>query len=374
MKTLTKKSTIVCLAIILLLKVSNAQNKQSIAVINVDTRNINLDANSMTDLVRLELEKTHVYTVMDKFDVNDYLKKSNLKSDSCFSKTCLINIGKALQVDKILTGNIDLIGEKVVIVLKMFDIKTESAEKTDVMEYINLPEIQKMVEISVKNIAGLKNDEKLLDLIVSYDAPIISPKTQLRLNGPRMGASYIMAPASKALQAPKSEGGFDMFPITSDFGYQYETKYLSSGNFQALIEYVFTISGIESGKFFPSFAFLNGLRENTTGFEFAFGPIFKFTKIAEGFYDSYGFLGEKNKWHVLYEWPYEKGNIRDYYTIKERVDNRGRIKFASNLAFAIGKTFRSGYLNIPVNLYFIPDKEGSVIGLSFGFNVSKIRK
>jgi len=41
------------------------------------------------------------------------------------------------------------------------------------------------------------------------------------------------------------------------------------------------------------------------------------------------------------------------------------------MVIAIGKTFTSGYLNIPVNAYFSPRKEGNVFGLTFGFNVSK---
>jgi len=32
-----------------------------------------------------------------------------------------------------------------------------------------------------------------------------------------------------------------MFPITSEFGYQFETQYLSAGYFQALVEYILII-------------------------------------------------------------------------------------------------------------------------------------
>ena len=42
-----------------------------------------------------------------------------------------------------------------------------------------------------------------------------------------------------------------------------------------------------------------------------------------------------------------------------------------SLIVAIGKTFKSGYLNIPVNLYYSPKKGGSIIGLTFGFNIAK---
>ncbi|MBK6526803.1 MAG: hypothetical protein IPG07_15360 [Crocinitomicaceae bacterium] len=38
---------------------------------------------------------------------------------------------------------------------------------------------------------------------------------------------------------------------------------------------------------------------------------------------------------------------------------------------AFGRTFRSGALNIPVNIYYSSNKFGGVIGASIGFNVNK---
>ena len=35
------------------------------------------------------------------------------------------------------------------------------------------------------------------------------------------------------------------------------------------------------------------------------------------------------------------------------------------------KAFHSGYLNIPVNLFYSSGKEGGYIGLSVGFNIAK---
>ena len=36
-----------------------------------------------------------------------------------------------------------------------------------------------------------------------------------------------------------------------------------------------------------------------------------------------------------------------------------------------GKTFKSGKLNIPVNVYVIPSKDGIRMGASFGFNAKR---
>lgn len=43
----------------------------------------------------------------------------------------------------------------------------------------------------------------------------------------------------------------------------------------------------------------------------------------------------------------------------------------SGFIFGVGKSFKSGKLNIPVNLYLIPNKSGLRFGLSVGFNAKK---
>jgi hypothetical protein len=50
------------------------------------------------------------------------------------------------------------------------------------------------------------------------------------------------------------------------------------------------------------------------------------------------------------------------------------MEFNTNWVMAVGRTFRSGALNIPVNLYYSGNKYGQVIGTSVGFNISKQKK
>lgn len=174
-----------------------------------------------------------------------------------------------------------------------------------------------------------------------------------------------------------------MYPITSQIGWQQEYQYLSAGNFQALIEGVVMIGGLESGRFIPSFTFLNGFRESKNGWEFAFGPTFRFVQKADGFFDNENDLGAgKGKWHLENEWNSSHPNLVDTIKgtpvlrpntngIESQIDSRGSIALSTGFLIAVGKTFKSGYLNIPVNVYISPRKEGTIIGASFGFNVSK---
>ncbi|MBN2213800.1 MAG: hypothetical protein JW723_06105 [Bacteroidales bacterium] len=373
-KTLKKLFLVIPAVLYLMAGTSNGQTQKTVAVLNIDTKDLSLDPASMGSLVRLELEKTKVFSVMDKYDIEYITKQKGIDINNCYGKTCLLEIAKSLDLDKILTGNAERFGDKIIINLRLIDIASSSIEKSDVTEYQNMPdEIQIMVEISVKKLLGLDIDPNLVNLLVNYEDPIISTKTNLKLNGPRMGIAYITGEMAERLEAPKNKGGFDSYPFLSQLGYQYEIQYLSAGNFQALVEFLFVLSGLEQQLFNPNIVFMNGFRIGKSGWEIAFGPSLSLRKTATGFYDKSNMLGGgENEWYREFEWNGDLGE--NPYEIEDNMDSRGDIVLGSGWIWAVGRTFRSGYLNIPVNVYVSPDKEGWYVGLSIGFNVSRRRR
>ncbi len=355
---------------------------KTIAVLNIDTKDLDLDPVAMGNLVRLELEKTKVYNVMDKYEVAYIVEKEGLDISNCYGTTCLMDVAKSLKVDKFITGQAESFGDKIIINLRLIDVESSLMEKSDVTEYQNIPEeIKIMVEISVKKLLGLEIDPNLVNLLVNYEDPITSTRTHLKLNGPRMGVAYITGDIAKRLTDPKSQGGFDGYPYLSQFGYQYEIQYLSAGNFQALVEFLVMLNGLEQKFFNPNLVFLNGFRMGRSGWEIAFGPTVSLRKtlIVPGFYDKDGYIdGIADMWYpleVLDEWNANNDiEIPVGYEDKEILDSRGDYTIGTGWIWAIGKTFKSGYLNIPVNAYVSPDRDGWYIGLSIGFNVSKLRR
>ncbi|MEQ8556346.1 MAG: hypothetical protein RLQ12_05900 [Cyclobacteriaceae bacterium] len=334
--------------------------KPSIALISIDTKGLEADNAVMASIVRLELEKTNHFEVLDKYDVQDVVTQNNINPDTYFGKNNVVKVGKILDTDKMLTGSVERFGDKIIMIFRLIDVQEERIEKTAVMEFLNIQsEIQNMTMLCLNELLGIENDPYMVDLLVEYDLPIASTKTSVNLNGPRIGMVYTMGDTGQRLQDPKNEGGYDMFPVTTMFGYQLEKQYLSAGDFQALIEGVFAVNGLESGKFIPSITFLNGFRFNTSGIEFATGPVFRLVKTTDGFY-------QDGKWIRTVD-AYE---IPEGTEIVERLDNRGVYNLSLGMVVAVGKTFRSGYLNIPVNAYMIPRKNGTTIGLTFGFNTT----
>ncbi len=366
------------LAILLLLSCigtsfsQNYSDQTQIAVIQIDTKGFVLEPKLMGNIARIELEKLKKFQVMDKYDVDYIFDNNDFNLEKCFGTLCTVEAGRLLKTDKMLTGSVEVIGESILVSLRIIDVGTGSVDQTEVMDFLNnKSQIQNMIGLTLMKMLDEPMDQNLLSKLTKeddYESTINSPEsTRLNLSGPRMGLITYTGEVNSILQANKSEGGFDLFPYMLQFGYQFEVKYLNEGDFQALFEFIPIITGLDQGKFIPSITILNGLRSNRMGLEFAFGPTFFVTPTADGYYDEEG----DGKWHLEEEWRIDNIGIENPNEIVNRLDSRGDPSIDSGFVFGIGKTFKSGKLNIPVNVFFFPDKDGHRYGLSVGFNTGR---
>jgi len=358
----------------------NAQS-QSAAVLSVYTQSAKISPEMAESVLRVEMTKTEQFNVIDKLDMIEILEENEIDLTNCYGKKCLLRVGKSAGVDKVVTGSIENLGKKIVVTVKILDVDSESYDKVAIEEFINLDaEIQSMVKIVVNKALGIENNQEILNTLVYFNQPAITPTTYLKNNGPRMGLSYVIGNTSKILAAPENQGGWDLNSpvILSQIGYQFEGAYLSAGSFQALIEGMIFINGIEKEMFSPSFALLNGFRSSKNGWEFGFGPTFRLTKMKDGYYigdtvggnEDYKSLTDDQlgNWRLRSEWA---GPGENPQTIRTRTDSRGDVRLKTGWVWAVGRTFHSGYLNIPVNVFYSSGKEGGYIGLSVGFNIAK---
>lgn len=338
----------------------------SAGVISIEARNLSMDGVTLGNILRNEAIKLKRFNVIDRYETMNACESQDVDPNTCLGRTCLVQIGKFLQVSKMISGNVDRYADKLIVTLRVVDVATGEIEYNHIQEFIdiekNLPD---MLSLCLQKMYDIKVDEekwrKLTDQF-DYESKLNQPNVnKLRLSGPRMGFGYVMGQDGDRLMAPRSDGGYDAWPVMSQFGYQFEVSYLNQGNIQALFEFVPTISGLEQGLFIPSVSILHGIRSNVSGLEFAFGPIFVLTQKAEGFeLDGQWYLSEERQ-----RFPDE--NI----FIEKRIDNRGEPRLDSGLVLAVGRTFKSGNVNFPVNLVTILKKSGMRIGLSFGFNATE---
>jgi len=337
------------------------QSKPSVAVLHIDTRGLGYEPDAMGHLVRLELEKLNLYEVVDRYDVDYLIKKNQIDVAGCYGKICLVEIGKQLKVNKMFSGSVEMMGEKIIIQLRLVDVQAGVIESTLVKEFLNLPKnLQEMIQISIAEMFSRPSDKEVeRQLTASNDLENFrnNPgRYRLQNDGPRMGFAFLTGSAAETFKGPKIDGGYGhKNTLMFQFGYQFEKQYLNEGRYQMLVEFLPMITGIDKQLFIPSLTFMNGIRDNKSGWEFGFGPNFNVVRYKNGYVDRAG---------VWYDNPVEGIEMIE----TKRFDSRGTPSINAGFILAVGKTFRSGKLNIPINAYFVPSNNGSRIGLSFGFN------
>lgn len=379
-------------------------SKQTIAVANPNVEGLNLTPTLAAKLIQLELIKLDKFSVYDEFDMAEVIKNDTDFASNCYGISCLSKMGTKLNVDYIISGSFNGLGNKIAISIKWIDIETGTLYKSMVREFDNQEfEIQRMVEILLKEMNGILVDKVLSDRLKFNNEPITSNNIgRVNNSGPRIGYALMVGDLNEYALRPENQGGLDIFPGVSMIGYQIEKQYVGTENFSALVEGIFNVSGLEQGRFIPSFTLLNGFRFGKAGWEFAFGPGFGLKKVSEGFFDKGNLFGKgENAYFSNRDWGvYSTENLRadvdsiyfdetgfftspsaqqvaadrgventDNYGYSSHLDSRGTVKLNTTFLFAFGRTFQAGALNIPVNVFYSSYKGGGLTGLSVGFNV-----
>jgi len=193
----------------------------------------------------------------------------------------------------------------------------------------------------------MKNSIKtfLIIALVFFTTMLISTTANAqieKLAGPRVGVTFIGAgPVADFLHEGfdfDEEDGFGSTgaALTTQYGWQWESRFADGGGeIVGIVEWIVLVAGMEQGKFLPSATSVIGARTDK-GLEFGVGPNLSLSGVG--------------------------------------------------MVFGVGYNFKSGNLNLPVNLVFMPGREltgnryngeeykyntGSRISIMLGFNMSK---
>lgn len=350
----------------------------TIGVGPIKTFGVFAEPQTASTIARIELVKLEKYQVLDRFDMQEV--ENFEKYQECYGKSCLVEYGRALNVDYILSGSVDGLGNKIVITLKLIDVKGEKIIKTQTAEFDNQEvELQRMIGIVIQEMHDIEPDP-IIKKQLAFKNEVITSNNVGKVNnsGPRMGFAYTVGTLNEFATRSENYGGLEISPFVSNLGYQFEGQYVGTENFSALFEGLINFTALEQGKFIPSFSLLNGFRFGKQGWEFAFGPTFGFSKTSVGFFtdENTHLLGESSgRYWTQSEFEaseFAENDLSTYgYEYTRNLDARGRLDFNTRWVMAIGRTFKSGALNIPVNIYYSSQKGGGMAGISLGFNVTR---
>ena len=395
----TKIKLILLVSVIYSTQLFAQDNTPTIAVANPNVNSLTQKPAILAKMLRLELIKMAKYKVYDEFDMADALKTNPEYTTDCYGQNCLVKLGKELNVDYVLCGSFDGLGNKIALTLKIVDVKNKTIFKSSVKEFDNQElEVQRMIEILLKEMHGVEVPKDINDRLAFKNELITSNNIgKINNSGPRIGVAYLLGSMNEFATRPESQGGLDIFPAVSMIGYQVEGQYVGTENFSALVEGIFNVSGLEQGQFIPSITIMNGFRFGSSGWEFAFGPGFSLKKTSNGFFDTENKFGSDNRYFNSSDWydyaretygtnpqyldvngnftaPQPSKFSSDYNFDRKFGDARGSTSVSTMFVFAFGRTFRAGALNIPVNLFYSSQKNGGMAGINVGFNVQKSKR
>lgn len=372
------KTLIITLSCCFLFHFSGIAQLPTIAVAPIKTYGVSMNSEVASKLTRLELIKISKYNVLDEFDMLEIENPETYKE--CYGRDCLLEYGQKLEVDYMMSGKVDALGPKIIINLKLIDMSLGDILKSHSIEFVNDEnEVQRMVGIVIQEMHELATDTEIKKRLVFNNDPIIASNLgQVGNAGPRIGVGYTFGTLNEFMTRSESQGGLGIQPVVTNIGYQFELQYVGTENFSGLFEFVPMLTGLEQGQFLPSMLFLNGYRFGKAGWEVAFGPNFGLTKTSKGFFDTDGLYGEAGKYWSESDFRsegYSTNSLAENgYEVDTHMDSRGKLGISTKWIVSAGRTFRSGALNVPINVFYSSQKGGGMLGLSVGFNITRSRK
>ncbi len=350
-----------------------AQN--SIVLGGINTTKMETSKDVLRAIISQSIIKNSSYILMDRFDVAEKVNKDSL--DLCLGQQCLIELGQTLNADFALSASYEKTDDRIIVTMKLVDVKNAKVLKTEIRQFENQEvELTKITDMMLQYLNEKPIDELDEKMLIFKNLPANSISLQqIDNSGPRMGFAIVTGANGDYLQRSTASGGLGGSNVTYNIGYQFEKQYVGNERFSGIFEFIFNFAGLERSKIFPSLAILHGLRFGKGTWEVAVGPSLTTRRLAK----TIQFNGQtmtRDDYYNTIEPALPNENQKpsfDSYQITKRPDARGDVEFGTNFVVGVGKTFKSGSLNIPLNFYASMSKFGTSYGISIGINLMKTK-
>jgi TolB-like protein len=104
-------------------------NKMRLAILDLEPRGVSkVISSSVTDLLRTEMIDTGQFTVVERAQMDAIMKEQGLQQTGCTDNTCAVQVGKLLSANKILVGEVNILGQGLVITARVVDVEKGTAD------------------------------------------------------------------------------------------------------------------------------------------------------------------------------------------------------------------------------------------------------
>lgn len=108
---------------------SFAADKMQIAVLDLQPKGVSkLVAGAASDIIRSEMVKTGLFTVVERGQMNEILKEQGFQQTGCTDQACAVQLGKLLSAKKILIGEVTKVGNSIIITVRIVDVEKGTSE------------------------------------------------------------------------------------------------------------------------------------------------------------------------------------------------------------------------------------------------------
>ena len=106
-----------------------ARDKMQIAVLDLQPKGVSkVLAGAVTDIIRSEMVKTGLFTVVERGQMNEILKEQGFQMTGCTDSACAVQVGKLLSARKILMGEMNKMGGNFLLTVRIVDVEKGVSE------------------------------------------------------------------------------------------------------------------------------------------------------------------------------------------------------------------------------------------------------
>jgi hypothetical protein len=137
-----------------------AQRLPIITVLDLNTVGVSLqEMKSIVSLLSSSLFQTRKYTVIDTAERDTLMKEIEFSSQECTDEACQIKLGKLLSAEYIVVGNLNKVGTRFILTVKMLETGTSRTVSTADGKYATLDELVDDLDPLAKRIAGMPEEK-----------------------------------------------------------------------------------------------------------------------------------------------------------------------------------------------------------------------
>ncbi len=167
-----KKTIILTILLVLIYSMpAFSEDKMIIAMIDLEPKGVSkIAADAATNIIRSEFVNIGNFTVVERTAMDEIMKEQGLQMAGCTDQSCAVEVGKLLSAKKIIVGEINKMGDSVLLTLRIINVEKGHSEYSA---------REKANSIDTIDVAAVKIARNLTQRIVSGEKEFFTPQSPL---------------------------------------------------------------------------------------------------------------------------------------------------------------------------------------------------